>query len=118
MHLPFPILPVDSLGQPFHLSSVQAVLICNLTSSSFGQEIGNFRAESTKHVQNIITIIIAIIIIIITTREKKDQTKQTKNPTQTVPRAMTINDTGEKWVLQMPCCPSFWVGGQRKNKAF
>lgn len=47
MHLPFPILPVDSLGQSFHLSGVQPALISNLTSSSFGQ--GDRKFQSRKH---------------------------------------------------------------------
>lgn len=105
----FPILPVDSLGQSFHLPGVQPVLICNLISSSLGQETGNSRAENTKHVH---------IITITVTREKKTKPTKQKNQTQTVPRAMTISDTEEKWVLQMHCCPSFWVGRHGKNKAF
>lgn len=61
--------------------------------------------------QNIITIIIIIVM------EKNP--KQTSQPTktQTVPRAITINNTGKKWALQMHYCPSVWVGGQRKNEA-
>lgn len=32
MYLPFPVLPMDSLGQSFHHSSVHSVFTCNFTS--------------------------------------------------------------------------------------
>jgi len=79
MHLLFPVLPVDSLGQSILLSGVQPLLIGNLTSSSFRQDTGKSRVESTKYVQN--------IIIIITTpppppprRQKTKPTKKKPNP--------------------------------------
>lgn len=65
MNFPFLCLPVDRLGQFLHFLDVQPVLLCNLTSSSFGQEIGNSRVGSSKHAQTItITMTINISITI------------------------------------------------------
>lgn len=85
MNFPFLCLPVDRLGQFLHFLDVQPVL-CNLTSSSFGQEIGNSRVGSSKHAQTI--TITMTINITITIGKKTKPNQQLKNPNTNC----TIND--------------------------